>query len=453
MDKTALVIEDDADVRDVVVRILESAGWTVRRAHDGVEGSRVQGETPSDVVILDLNLPDADGLEILPGLLSLEGEASVVVLTGDDRIPTAVKAMRSGAENFLTKPVDPEHLRIAAEHALEKSRLRRRARIARQERLRHPELDDPEEALLMGGVGEELARYAESESTILLTGETGVGKGWGAAAVHRMSPRRDEPLLDVNCATLSANLLESELFGHEAGAFTGALERKRGLFELADGGTLFLDEVDALAPDLQPKLLKVLETMRFRRVGGTEEIRVDVRVVAASNRDLETAMEAGDFRRDLYYRLAVAPVHVPPLRERDPDEVRALARRVLSWVCREMGKEMPELAPGSEELILRYPWPGNIRELKNVLERTLLLHPQTKEIRPDHLPPEIGRTTLPRGVEGDEGIATLDEVEREQIRKALRHHGGNRTKAAESLGISRAGLYKKLERHGLTDEP
>lgn len=274
--KRILVVEDDADVRDVVVRVLERCGWTVRATGSGAEASDTQKHTPHDLVLLDLDLPDAHGLELLPGLLSLEGEFSVVILTGDDSVATAVEAMRLGAENFLTKPVDVEHLQLATERAFEKVRLKRRALVARRERLRHTGFDSDEKKLSMGGIAEDLARYADSRSTILLTGETGVGKGWAAAAVHRMSPRNDEPLLDVNCAALSPTLLESELFGHEAGAFTGARQRKQGLFELADGGTLFLDEIDALAPKLQPKLLKILETKRFRRVGGAVEIEVDV---------------------------------------------------------------------------------------------------------------------------------------------------------------------------------
>jgi transcriptional regulator with PAS, ATPase and Fis domain len=299
---------------------------------------------------------------------------------------------------------------------------------------------------------EELRRQievlAEGSAPILLSGETGSGKGWAARLIHSSSPRRAAPFVEVNCAGLSATFLDSELFGHEKGAYTGARAQKLGLFEIANGGTLFLDEVGDLAPELQPKLLKVLESQRFRRLGGTREIEVDVRLVAATHHDLPQAVKTGRFRQDLFYRLAVLPLHLPALRERGREDIMQLASRILAELRAKTGRGPSRFAPDTLELLARHSWPGNIRELRNVLERVMLLAGNAEELRPEHLPLELRGSGECEPEVGDDDLS-LQAVERRHIARVLLHSGGNRAAAARVLGVTRATLYKKLKQYDL----
>jgi DNA-binding NtrC family response regulator len=353
--------------------------------------------------------------------------------------------MQLGAENFLTKPVDMPHLAAAVARISEKVRLRRQ-----NERLAAGIAGDGLDGLGVSSTMQELARQvkllASSErTTALLTGESGTGKGWAARLVHRLSPRSAGPFIEVNCAGLSATFLDSELFGHERGAFTDAKEKKQGLFELADGGTLFLDEIGDLAAELQPKLLKVLETKSFRRLGGTRELTVDVRLIAATNRDLISDVNAGRFREDLYYRLSVMPLRLPAVRDRSREDRIALLTKIMGDLQRQLPGSPSECSTEALDRLLSAPWPGNVREMRNVLERAMILARGQPQIALEHLPAELRRTTAGSRHQPQ----SLADVEKAQIERALRHHGGNRTRAARELGISRATLINKIKAYSL----
>ncbi len=449
MSRSILLIDDDPEIRALLVRFFERHGWIVFAAGDARTAGALYTRERPDLVLLDNELPDLTGLQLLDVLRARDPDATVIMLTGQADVATAVEAMRLGAENYLTKPVELVHLEAATERALEKAQLRHRNRYytERQSSVVQEELgvDGP-----MREIIRQVDVVAGSDTTVLLLGETGTGKGWVAQRIHARSPRAANPFVEVNCAGLSATFLDSEIFGPERGAFTDAREQKRGLLEVAHTGTFFLDEVGDLAQDLQPKLLKALESRRFRRLGGTRELEVDVRLVAATNRDLETAVQSGRFREDLYYRLAVMPVRLPPLRERGRHELADLALRMLAELRRRTGRGPATLSPEALEPMARYAWPGNIRELRNVLERACLLAPDADSLRASHLPPEIAATGDPLGPTDDVSL-TLEQLERRHIARVLAFHGGNRARTARTLGISRATLYEKLARYDLAD--
>jgi len=444
-----LFVDDDPDVLRSIGDYFERVGFEVFREETGEAALETYARHRPDVVILDLKLPGLDGMQVLEQLR--RQDASVLLLTGYGDIATAVRAMQLGAENFLTKPVDMGHLAAVVARALDKVRLRRHNALL-VSRL-SPHLDD--DVLGVSGPMRDLARQlallAESErTTVLLTGESGTGKGWVARLIHRLSPRGAAPFVDVNCAGLSATFLDSELFGHEKGAFTDAKEMKQGLFEIADRGSLFLDEVAELAPELQPKVLKAIEDKSFRRLGGTREIQVDVRLIAATNRDIGEAVRSGRFREDLYYRLNVIPLHLPPLRERAREDRLALLRRLFADLKAELRESPSEISTEALERLLGYAWPGNIREMRNVLERALIVSRGAGELGPEHLPAELGRRPAGSASEPERGQpASLEDVERQHIERTLRRHGGNRTRAAEELGISRATLINKIKAFAL----
>jgi len=447
--RSILLVDDDPEILTMLGRFFERRGWAVGRASDAATAAESYDRDRPDLVLLDLNLPGSiGGLKLLEVLRARDPDAAVIMLTGHADIETAVEAMRLGAENFLTKPVELAHLEASTERAFEKVELRRRNRFLTERLVPETEPAALGRSPAMREIGRQLQILAENDTTVLLLGETGTGKGYLAQLLHARSKRAGAPFIEINCAGLSATFLDSELFGHEKGAFTDAKEQKRGLFEVADGGTLFLDEIGDLAPDLQPKLLKVLESRRFRRLGGTREIDVDVRLIAATNQNLEDSVRAGRFREDLFYRLAVLPVRLPALRERGRDDIADLALRILVDLRRKLGRGPARIAPEAIDLMASYPWPGNIRELRNVLERVVLLAGNPEELLPGHLPPEMmsGRDPFATGAEAE---LTLEEVERRHIARALSHNGGNRSKTARSLGISRATLYEKLHRYGL----
>ncbi|HEX4632461.1 MAG TPA: sigma-54 dependent transcriptional regulator [Gemmatimonadales bacterium] len=445
MADSILLIDDDEGVLRSIGAYFERLGTEVYREGTVKDGLDTFDRVRPDVVVLDLHLPDAEGLSALEALKAKN--AAVVLLTGHGDISTAVQAMQLGAENFLTKPVDMPHLAAAVARISEKVRLRRQ-----NERLASGGVASPDglDGLGVSSTMQELARQvkllaASERTTALLTGESGTGKGWAARLVHRMSPRSSGPFIEVNCAGLSATFLDSELFGHERGAFTDAKERKQGLFELADGGTLFLDEIGDLAAELQPKLLKVLETKSFRRLGGTRELTVDVRLIAATNRDLVSDVNAGRFREDLYYRLSVMPLRLPAVRDRSREDRIALLTRILTDLHQQLPGSPSECSTEALDRLLSGTWPGNVREMRNVLERAMILARGQPQIGLEHLPAELRRSTAGSRHQPQ----SLADVEKAQIERALRHHGGNRTRAAKELGISRATLINKIKAYSL----
>lgn len=446
MADSLLLIDDDPGVLQAVGDYFEKIGYDVYRETTAEGGVDLYARQRPDVVLLDLHLPDGDGMQVLEALR--RQDAAVILLTGFGDIETAVRAMQLGAENFLTKPVDMTHLSAATARVLDKVRLRRHNELLRSRLAPSVGADD------MLGVSppmRDLARQvrllAESGSTtVLITGESGSGKGWVARLIHHSSARRAAPFVDVNCAGLSATFLDSELFGHEKGAFTDARDRKQGLFEIADKGSIFLDEIGDLSTELQPKLLKALETKTFRRLGGTREISVDVRLIAATNHDIEAAVKSGRFREDLFYRLNVLPLHLPPLRERAREDRLALLEHFFAELRPTLPGTPEEISTEALERLLGYGWPGNIREMRNVLERALIMSRGVKRLGPEHF------ADLGRRVSGESSRfqpASLEEVERRHIERTLKRHGGNRTRAAGELGISRATLINKIKAYAL----
>ncbi len=444
MGDSILLIDDDADVLRAVGDYFDKIGFEVGRADAAEAGFEAFDRMRPDVVILDLHLPDIGGLEVLERLRSLGG--SVILLTGQGDIETAVRAMQLGAEHFLTKPVDLGHLAAATARVCDKIHLARENALLRA-RGREPEgLESLGVSPAIRELGRQVELLSASErSTVLLTGESGTGKGWVARVIHHLSPRASGPFVEVNCGGLSATFLESELFGHEKGAFTDAKERRQGLFELADRGTIFLDEIGDLAPELQPKLLKVLETKTFRRLGGTREMTVDVRLVAATNRDLVAEVRTGRFREDLYYRLSVMPLRLPAVRDRSRDDRLALLTRILSDLAPQMPGCPSATSAEALDRLLSAPWPGNVREMRNVIERAMILARGAGQIGVEHLPADLRKG----GGERRHQPQALAEVERVHIEKTLKFHGGNRTRAAQELGISRATLINKIKVYGL----
>lgn len=444
MADSLLLIDADADVLRALGDYFDRLGYEVGRAASAEAGFEAFDRLRPDVVILDLRLPDLSGLEVLERLRAQGG--SVILLTGQGDIETAVRAMQLGAEHFLTKPVDLNHLAAATARVGEKVRLARQNTLLRAREHEHEGLESLGVSPAIRELGRQVELLAASaRATVLLTGESGTGKGWVARVIHHLSPRASGPFVEVNCGGLSATFLESELFGHEKGAFTDSKERRQGLFELADRGTIFLDEIGDLAPELQPKLLKVLETKTFRRLGGTREMTVDVRLVAATNRELTAEVSAGRFREDLYYRLSVMPLRLPAVRERSREDRLVLVTRILS----DLGPQMPgcpsSCSAEALDRLLSAPWPGNVREMRNVLERAMILARGVGQIGVEHLPADLRRGS---GERRHQALA-LAEVERVHIEKTLRFHGGNRTRSAQELGISRATLINKIKSYGL----
>ncbi len=450
------VADDEELIRKSLTKLLAAEGCQVDSVATAAEVLESVRRDPPHVLILDLRLPDGGGLDLLPRLKSLAPDLKVVVITAFGDLPTAVEAMRRGATDFLKKPYEMEEVLLAME--------RLKAGVVRETQLdafRRSELETflktriVSESPAMARIWDLTSKVSRSESTtVLIEGESGTGKELVARAIHFESGRRDAPFLALNCSSFQEHLLENELFGHERGAFTDAREPKRGLVELADEGTLFLDEVGDLPAATQAKFLRFIEDRTFKRVGGSADLSVDLRVVAATNRDIEQLVQSGKFRQDLYYRLKVVSILLPPLRERGEDVIH-LTRHFLSFYNEKFRKRFLSITPEVEMVLRAYRWPGNVRELKNLLERVVLLE-NDEALREDHLPaelmaqveslPRVLRDALAARGEGDGEMPTLAEVEQEHILKVIEFTQGNRSHAARILGISRQSLIERLKR-------
>ncbi len=446
-----LVLDDDALIRDVLAERLTRRGYRVDKASRLSEAREFIGRSTPDVALLDVKLPDGEGTELLEELTQ-DGAVPCIMMTAHGTVTSAVEALKLGAEDFLEKPFTPDRLDTTLRHVLERTRLRREVRAMRERSSLGSTIVGSSPA--MKEVLDLVRRVASADtSTVLLLGETGTGKGMVAHTLHDLSPRAKGPFVNVTCSALAESLMESELFGHEKGAFTDARTLKRGLVEVAAGGTLFLDEIGELSLGLQGKLLRFLEDRSFRRVGGTVDLTVDTRIIAATNRDLAREVEEGRFREDLYYRLRVLPVTLPPLRHRRGD-VRPLVLSFVDTFNREFGKRVREVAPQALELMEHYAWPGNVRELRNVVERAVLLT-DDEVLLPEVLPPEVRTPDVDSGGDGEielgpEGV-DLEELERRLLSEALRRAEGNRTEAGRLLGLSRHQIRNRLHKFGMTD--
>ncbi|NHM27403.1 sigma-54-dependent Fis family transcriptional regulator [Desulfofundulus sp. TPOSR] len=444
---TILIIDDEQHLCWALERAMQQEGYHVLSTTSPLKGLELIREEQPSLVILDLKMPEMDGMDVLRKAREMQPKIPVVILTAHGTIETAIEAMKIGAADYITKPFDLDELKMVIKQNLVITQLATEVSFLRSELTRrYSKLVGKSPAIQE--VVKLIERVAASDATVLITGESGTGKEVAAVAIHQNSPRRDGPFIAINCAALPEHLLESELFGHEKGAFTGAAARKLGRFELADRGTIFLDEITEMSLSMQAKLLRVVQEMSFERVGGTETIHVDVRVIAATNRNLTEAIEKGIFREDLYYRLNVFQIHLPPLRERKED-IPLLANHFLE-------KFRPKylvnkISPAAMELLCSYHWPGNIRELQNVIERAAIIC-QGNEILPEHLPKELLHT--PQNEKElvinfpDEGIS-LEQVEKELIIKALQKSGGNQTRAAQLLGITRSALLYRAQKYGI----
>jgi two-component system response regulator HydG len=454
-----LVADDNDAMRDGMVLSLTRLGHDVQGVKGGGEAIAAYRKRHADVVVTDLRMVPVDGIEVVRRLRELDAEATVIVVSAHGTIGLAVEAMREGAMDFIEKPFPPEVLRARVEKAIEIARERKGARTARAraEALDEDRAREISPAGLVGGsepmrrLMDQLRRVAAADTTVLVLGESGTGKELAARALHAQGPRRDGPFVSVSCAAIPEGLLESELFGHEKGAFTGAIRRKLGRFELANGGTLFLDEVGEIPPAIQVKLLRVLQERRFERVGGEETIDVDVRVVSATNRDLKAMAAAGTFREDLYYRLAVLPVTLPPLRER-PGDVEELAGFFVGKLGPRVGRRVRGFSPEAMELLKAHRWPGNVRELENVVEQALVFA-EGELIRPEDLPDGL-RAARPAAAialpSGDKSLTdVLEELERQLILAAWDRAQGVKAETARLLGIKPSALYYKLEKYGI----
>ena len=469
--KVKIVVADDEEsVRWTLKKALERSGYAVYTVSDGKAAVDTAERVSADLVLMDIKMPTLDGLEALSLMRDRHPEAMVIVMTAFGSLQAAVEAMKRGAYDYITKPFDFEELTLLVRRALEVQSLTRELSRLKAQLKDRQELDEivgtsPE----MQGVFKLVGQVADSDATVLIAGESGTGKELVARAIHKNSPRHDGPFVTVNCAAIPKDLLESELFGHEKGAFTGALTTRRGKFELADGGTIFLDEIGEMDPALQTKILRIFEERRFERLGGEVPITTNVRIVAATNRDLQALVARGIFREDLFYRLNVVTIMLPPLRGRRED-IPVLITHFLQLYARDGGKEISSEAI---KCLLRYHWPGNVRELENVIKRACLLS-RTRLILPEHLPESLQAATRPAGAEdvatpggltrevraelrrvGDDKEGQLYEhvlalVERPLLQAALERAGGNQLRAAQLLGINRNTLRKRMKELGIS---
>jgi len=444
---TILIVDDERNTREGLQRALQDR-YDVLLAEDSQKALQTLESTPIDVMLTDLRMPGVDGMGLLRRAMSLTHPPVCIMMTAYGSIENAVQAMQAGAYHYITKPVNLDELELVIQRALHSRR------IETENANLHEQIDQKfglenliGESPAMQQVFETIRQVAPSRATVLITGETGTGKELIAKAIHNLSPRKNAAFIAVHAAALPTTLLESELFGHEKGAFTGAVERRIGRFELADGGTLFLDEVGELEPQMQVKLLRVLEERAFERVGGAKTLEVDVRLVAATNKQLKKLVSEGKFRDDLFYRLSVVTVDLPPLRERR-DDIPLLVKAFLDEFNHENGKQVRELTPEALNVLLAYDWPGNVRELRNTIEQMVVLA-RSERLTVRDVPAAIrGGADLGKINVVRTGM-TVEDAERQLIMQALKEMSGNRTKAAQKIGISRRTLHRKLKEYGL----
>ena len=442
-----LIIDDEEHMCWALDRAMRQEGYQTEVAYRGRDGLNLIREESPSLTILDLRLPDMDGLEVLKEAKAINPKLPVIMLTAHGTIETAIEAMKIGAADYITKPFDLEELKLVIKQNLLVIQLETEVTFLRSE-LTGKYGNIIAQSKIMLDIIALIERVAHSSASVLVTGESGTGKEVAAVAIHQNSPRHNKPFIPINCAALPEQLLESELFGHERGAFTGATARKLGRFELADKGTIFLDEIAEMSLNMQAKLLRVLQEKSFERVGGTETLSVDVRVIAATNRELVEAIKKGTFREDLFYRLNVIHIHLPPLRERKED-IPLLAKHFIQKYGHVY--QVDKISPKAMELLCNYHWPGNVRELQNVIERSAIIC-RGNQIEPEHLPRELyapQQSSSDVVVDFPDNGISLEELEKELILKALEKSGGNQTKAAQLLGITRSALLYRSQKHDI----
>ncbi len=444
---TVLVIDDEQLVRWSIEKLLSKDGHDVVSVGTGAEGLLKLRESIPDVVLLDMKLPDIEGIEVLRTIKKENGELPVIVITAYGSIDSAINAIKTGAFDYIVKPFDAEKLKLTVNRALELFKLKSELEVFKDKVHNqygfHRIIAESEEIKNSIDIAK---RLSTSDTTVLIQGESGTGKELFARAIHCASSRQDKPFIDLNCSAIPVHLIESELFGYEKGAFTDAKTSKKGMFELADKGTLFLDEIGDMDLSTQAKLLRVIETKSFRRLGGVKDISVDVRIISATNKDLKRLVEKGTFREDLYYRLNVVPLVIPPLRKRRVD-IPLLVNYFIGIISKDLKKEVTEIDKDALEYFIKYNWPGNVRELKNVIERMILL---TNEniLKKEYIPIELIESSNEADMEQYSSME-LDKVEKELIIKALTLAEGNQTKAAQALSISRDALRYRMKKHNI----
>ncbi|NIM13262.1 MAG: response regulator [Candidatus Aminicenantes bacterium] len=449
-----LVVDDEIRLLSTLSSILKDNGYNVFTAETGQEAQKALSDSPVDAVILDLMLPDTNGIELLKRIHREKPLLPVIMLTGHGTITRAVKATKLGAYDFFEKPVESKKILITLENALKSSRLEKERTYLVQDALERYQMVGISSK--MKNLFETIEKVADTDSRILITGDSGTGKELVARAIHLQSERVGNPLITVNCSAIPEDLLESELFGHEKGSFTGALRQQKGKFELASSGTLFLDEIGELGLRIQPKILRAIENGEIQRLGGNDYIKVDVRIIAATNCDLKSAVQRKEFRDDLFYRLSVINIHIPPLRERKED-IPLLADYFLNKLCRTRKRPPIQLTPAAIEKLVEYPWPGNVRELRNLMEKIAVLSGSElvseEEIEMYLEENNIMQNSKENNPEGGAEQETLSQIlkkkEKEAIEAKLLASGWNYEKAAEELGISRSTLFSKIKEHGI----
>jgi len=467
MPSTVFIVDDEKNIRRTVRMVLEGEGFSVEEASSGEEALARLPDIGADIMLLDVQLPGISGLDTIERMATIKGlgpQPTVIVISGHATLADAVRAVKAGAYELLEKPLDRDRLMVVLRNALERRVLAREVeglRALAEERFEMVGRSGPMAALFA-----QITKVAPTRTPVLITGESGTGKELIARAIHRASALADKPFVKVNCAAIPPELIESELFGHERGAFTGATARKRGLFEIADGGTIFLDEIGDMISSAQAKVLRVLQSGEFTRVGGEQTLKVDVRVVAATNRDLQAAVNAGQFREDLYFRLAVVPLRAPPLRER-ADDVQLLCAAFVEQSCRENGMKLKTISEEAVAQLAAYPWPGNVRELRNVIERLVILSEESIGVGdlPEEIVAEVARRQREAAVAAPAALPKVelpaearalplrefrDHMEREYIRLKLDDNGWNISRTAQLLGIERTNLHKKMRSLGLS---
>jgi two-component system response regulator PilR (NtrC family) len=450
-----LIVDDEQGMRQLLTHVFGRAGHAVRAAESGAKALELLRQEPADLIVSDVKMPDMNGIELLRRVREFLPDVAVVMMTAFATVDTAREAFKLGADDFIQKPFDVDELKLIAEKALERLRLLQENRAFKRAQRDRARLDQIiGHSQKMQAVYQMIETVAQVQSTILITGESGTGKEMVARAIHNLSPRADKPFMPVNCGAFTETLLESELFGYVRGAFTGATANRKGLFEAADRGTIFLDEIGEMSPTMQVKLLRVLQERKVRPVGAHEEVSIDTRVIAATNRDLAQMVKQGSFREDLFYRISVIPIELPPLRERRED-IPELVEHFVQKFCQQTGRRVG-ITERATELLERYSWPGNVRELEHTIERAVALE-RADSIQPESLPQAVTNynpaSVAPSAFELPESglnlVAHLEHLEKTYVLEALRRTGGNQTRAAEILHMSVRSLRHLLDKHGV----